>query len=147
MSYETALNEEIDAIINAKVAANEPLHAAWIAQQVVAAHEPGLVEGDDKLFWLHGGYLTARAAVLNRVRRVAGVSAERAEPAPRLPGFDHMQTHYMVARNGDEVAIPTVMLTDDELDALAARIDAMAETCKAHAREIRRFKRLRAKAA
>lgn len=147
MSYENTLNEEIDAIINAKLANGEVLHPAWIAQQVCAAHESGLTDGDDKLFWLHAGYLVARKAVLDRVRRIAGTAAERAPTAPTLPGFDHLQTHYIVCRDGDEIAIPTEQCSDAELDAIAARIDAMAETCKAHAREVRRYKRLRARVA
>lgn len=146
MSYDTTLNEEIDAIIQDRMAAGDALHPAWIAQAVCAAHEPGLIEGDDKLFWLHAGHLTVRKAVLDRVRLVAGTSPERSA-APTLPGFEHLQTHYIVKREGDEIAIPTSNLTDEELEGIAARIDAMAETCKAHAREVRRFKRLRKAAA
>lgn len=147
MSYETTLHEEIDAIISRKVAANEVVHPVWISQQVCLAHEPGLVEGDDKLFWLHAGHLVVRKAVLDRVRRVAGIAPERDASAPTFPGFDHLQSHYIVTRDGDEAAIPTADLSDGELEAIASRIDAMAETCKAHARDVRRFKRLRKTAA
>lgn len=146
MSYENTLNEEIDKIINTKVLAKEALHPAWISHQVCLAHEPGLIEGDDKLFWQHTGYLTVRKAVLGRVLRVAGTTAEHVAQ-PTLPGFEHVQSHYIVTRDGDEIAIPTGDATDDELDLIANRLDAMADTCKAHAREVRRFKRLRRQAA
>lgn len=146
MSYETTLNAEIDALISARVAANEPLHPVWIAHSVCLQHEAALIEGADKLFWLHAGHLVARKAVLERVRQVAGVSVEQGAQ-PRLPGFDHLQTHYIVTRDGDEIAVPTDLLSDGELRGIATRIDAMAETCKAHAREVRRFIRLRPKTA
>lgn len=147
MSYQTTLNAEIDAVIDAKLAAGETLHPTWIAHHICAAHEPGLGDGEDADFWRHGGYRTCRDAVTQRIKRVAGIQMERSATQPTLPGFEHVQTHYVVTRDGEEIGVPTDFLTDAEIDEVAARIEAMGKTCIAHARELKRLKRLRSQAA
>ncbi len=60
-----------------------------------------------------------------------------------LPGFDHIQTHYMIRRDGEDIGVPIEQMTDEEGFAKAALYDRQAITQAEHANELRRYLRER----
>jgi hypothetical protein len=140
MSYQATLDTEIDKIIGAKMSARQPLLAKWIAHEICERHKSALRKGPKSDFWRHSGYRSCRAAVTKRIGLIAGISPATESPQAALPGFDYLRTYYTVDRDGEDVGLPISMMSDPELDKLAHRLDAMSNTCKAHAREVRRFK-------
>jgi hypothetical protein len=145
MSYETALNAEIDKELDRLGGLKETWRPTFVTQAICAPHLRGLKKGKDRDFWLHCGYEKTRAAVARRInKRAADVIEEDIDAQPLLPGYNHLHTYYLVRRGGDDIAVPVENLTDDEIDGKIARIEKMGQTCFSHASEFRRFKRERA---
>lgn len=146
MSNFQKLNEEIAAKVDEIVKKGGPLFPDWIAHAICNDHADGLADGNEEAdFWRHNGYRTVR-------RQVGTFITKNFKPEERkderrqfiFPGFDHVQTHYVVERDGDEIAIPTNSLTDEEIDAVVSRMRSSAATLYAHADELERFKSYRA---
>lgn len=119
--------------------------AQWITHSVVSGHASGLSDNAEADFFR----LTAYIAIREMVRRIIGEragdnAAEKMRDARRqieLPGFerDHLQDYYLVRRAGEDVGIPIVDLTDDEVAAKARDLRAMGVSCLEHADELDRF--------
>ena len=73
-----------------------------------------------------------------REYKVAGAAADDPDQG-RLPGFDHLQRAYLVARNGEPAVVPIAHLTDGEIRGKAAELRGMADGCIAHAAELERY--------
>lgn len=145
MSYETALNIEIDKELDRLGGLKEAWRPAFVTQAICGPHLKGLRKGKDRDFWLHCGYEKTRTAVARRInKRAADVIEEQDDAQPLLPGYDHLHAYYLVRRNGDDIAVHVDDLTDDEIDQKIDRIEKMGRSCFAHASEFRRFKRERA---
>jgi hypothetical protein len=145
MSYETALNTEIDKELDRLGALKQAWRPAFVTQAICLPHLEGLAEGEHKNFWLHCGYEKTRAAVTRRInRRAADIVDDDLQAEPLLPGYEHLHTYYLVRRRGDDIAVHVDDLTDDEIDQKIARIQKMGRSCFAHASEFKRYKRERA---
>jgi hypothetical protein len=144
MSYESALIAEINAILDRLAADNLPLRAQWIAHEICKAHEDGLGEGEDRLFWQHCGYNETRDVVRRCINRRTGDDRKDDEHRQlTLPGYEHVQHYYMVKREGEEIGVSIHDMTDAELIDKANSYRDMAAACYAHADEIDRFRSLR----
>lgn len=143
MSYHDRLNIEINAKLDALAADKRPWVAKWIAHSICGDHEDGLGDGDDALFWRHCGYEEVRDQVRRCINKRAGDRIEEDAAQPKLPGYEHVHAYYLVSRDGEEIAVPTTDLTDDEIGLRAAQYRSMGAACFAHADELDRFKRTR----
>lgn len=146
MTFREQVRQEICAKVDALAAVAKPLHPAWITQDICQGHIGGLQAGsEDADFWRQGGYHAVRAEVGQYLRKYYSPDSEPDEDEGQrtLPGFEYVQTHYIVERGGDELAIPTDDLTDTELDSIIARIRATGVALFAHANDLDRFKRSR----
>lgn len=147
-SYHDKLTTEIGDVLDALAAKGERWHAQWITHAICDQHAAGLVEGDDADFWKYTGYQTVRTHVRKVISDRAGDGADRASRQQQiaLPGFerDHIQDYYLVNREGDDVAVPIVSLTDAEIEAKASLYRSMGRACFAHADELDRFVHWRA---
>jgi hypothetical protein len=56
-----------------------------------------------------------------------------------IPGYEHLQTHYAVRRDGTPVGVPISLMTDQELEAKLQEYEKMGSSCFAHAREIAEY--------
>jgi hypothetical protein len=145
MSYETALNSEIDKELDRLGALKQAWRPTFLSHAICRSHIEGLADGEHKDFWLHCGYEKTRAAVTRRInKRAADVIEQLDDTQPLLPGYDHLHSYYIVRRNGDDIAVHVDDLTDEEIDHKITRIQEMGRSCFAHVREFRRFKRERA---
>lgn len=145
MSFRDQVRREITAKVDDLAAECKSLHPAWITHDICLGHMAGLGQGDDADFWRHAGYIAVRAEVGQYLRKY--YSADKApdddEGQRRLPGFEYVQTHYIVDRDDTEIAVPTTDLSDDEISRIAARLRATGSALFAHADDLERFQRSR----
>jgi hypothetical protein len=149
-SYHNRVIAEIETKLDARAEAGEPLVAKWISNEICNDHRGILPDSSESDFWLWTGYQYVRELVRKQINKRAGDRpAEKPERQQFVfPGFDrdHLQDYYMVEREGDEIGVPVIDLTDEELDRKASHYRAMGATCYAHADEIQRFKQYRSAA-
>jgi hypothetical protein len=144
MSYHDKLKAEINAKLDALQAAGEPMIPQWVTYAICKDHEAALVDDQEHAdFWRHGGHMHTRRMVTEYInKRCDGTSKSADDPRQALlPGFDrdHLQDYYVVDRDGEEVAVCVLDMTDEELEAKARHHEAISLTNVAHAEEIRRF--------
>jgi hypothetical protein len=58
---------------------------------------------------------------------------------PLLPGFKFVQRSYQIDRSDKPMVIPIDQMTDQEIQEKADELDRMADGCRAHAAELRRY--------
>ncbi len=130
------ITTEVRKLIADNTANGEQTKVPWVTQEILDRHSA--IEGEDAPFYL----VCARAHIKDIVRACIG-KYDSAEPANDkqlvLAGFEHLQIAYTVERQGETTLVPVDQLTDVELLARAAEYDDMAKSCRAHAREIRKY--------
>lgn len=142
-------HKKYEAIIAAKVSewdgAGKDLNPTWITHEICQMYEAALVAGDDGSdFWRHFTYKACRQETGRFIAKHYGDESDGPEAEQQcFPGFDFVQRRYIVERNGDEVAVLTETMTDDELDAKERELRRRGQSCLAHADELARFKHLR----
>ena len=140
MAYYEDLTREIDEKLDAYIDADKVLNADWITSEICLDHKEGLAENEEAEFWEHGATRQVRNEVRRRINKMRGDRADRDPRQAHLPGFAHLQSHYMIERRGDEVGVPIFELTDAEVDAKAQLYRTMGASCYEHADELERFK-------
>lgn len=146
MSYQDKLVAQINQELDRLQAERQTWVPEWITHTICEAHNGGLADNDEADFWRHGGYGMCRLQVTKIINKRAGDNAERdVSKQISLPGFDreHLQDYYVVKRNGDDVAICIIDMTDDEIDTKAEMHLRLKEAHAAHADELIRFKHWR----
>lgn len=129
------LYAEIRKFIQDRIDAGIILRAEWVTAEILGAkEEPECADAD---FYL----ICARNHIAEIVKKCIGKYSPKPTTDAQLvlKGFEHMQSGYLVEREGVRVLVPTDLLSDAELLARAEEYDAMAVGCRAHAREIRDF--------
>lgn len=136
---ETSIYPEVRKIIADKIEAGEVVVIDWLTHEIIAGKDG--IEGPDTEFYR----VCAFIHVKDVVRRCVGKydSKPATDRQLTLPGFDHLQVAYTVMRHGDIVLVPVDQLTNEEIEARALEYEAMAEGCRAHARELRSYRRER----
>lgn len=144
MFSETDLFKEVTGQIETCLSEGRSVHASWLTHAVVGAHPK--VEGNDKDFYTLCAYGYVRDAVRHALRRYKPDAEETPDPNIVLPGFERLQKGYLVEREKESVLVPTYQLSDGEIEAKATEYERMAEGCRLHAAELRRYKNKRAAA-
>jgi hypothetical protein len=144
MSYHDRLKAEINAKLDALQAAGRAMSPQWVTHAICKDHEAALADDHEHAdFWRHGGAMHTRRMVTETInKRCDGANKSIGDPQQLpLPDFDrnHLQDFYVVERDGEEVAVCVLDLTDQELEAKARHHEAISSANAAHAREIRRF--------
>jgi len=124
---------EIKNFVTDKVDAGVIVRADWMAKEYIDSK--GAMEADDPAFYR----FCAVAQVNEMVRKAIGKYDTKPNTEDKLPGFEHLQRAYTVMRDGVKLLVPVHDCADDELLARASEYDAMAKTCRAHARELRKY--------
>jgi len=135
------ITAEVRKLIADKTAAGEQTKVPWLTQEVLDRHSD--IEGEDAPFYL----ICARAHIKDIVRAcIAKYDTKEATNDKQLvlAGFEHLQIAYTVDRQGEVTLVPVDQLTNAELLARAEEYDGMAKSCRAHAREIRKYVEVRA---
>lgn len=131
------LKQEIEQTISA-MESQSRLHPEWITQAVMSKHSD--VEGNDTDFY----QCCARAEVRTQVRkRLSQYKASADTTVDRqivLEGFERLQKRYLIAENGEQVAIRIQDMTEEQLQVKANEYRAMGVGCFQHADEIDRYR-------
>ncbi len=137
------LINEITAVIEARIAADEPVGATWVTHEVVSRHSQP--EHADSGWYTLCAYEAVRGAVRTVARNFRRKSEEDAgaDEQQILPGFERVQKAYLVERDGEQRFVPTASLTDEEIDAKSDQLECIGEGCFQHAKELRRYKKER----
>ena len=143
MSGFDTVRKEITSFIAGKVGRDEIVNLDILVHEIVDGR-PG-IEGPDADFYRICTY----KVVHDVAKTCVGKYNAKDQPSRQisLPGFDHLQVAYPVARNGVKLLVPINRMTDAELMERAEEYDAMAKGCRDHAREIRGYVSKRASAA
>ena len=146
VSYQDKLTREINKTLDDWEEEKRNLVASWITAEICNKHCPGLAVDltEDREFWHFGGYANTRDEVRRCINERTGDKPKK-DKQRWLPGFEHLQSYYMVTRDGDDIGVPTPDLSDDELRAKAIFYRNMGDGCYAHADEIERYVVTRAK--
>lgn len=139
-----SIYSEVRKFVQDRVDAGVITRVEWLTTEYLDSK--GDLAGGDVPFYR----ACARAHVNEIVRRVVGKYDARPMKADEqliLPGFTHLQKSYTIHRDGVNLLVPVDLLLPEELLARADEYEAMADGCKAHAIEIRKFIRSRRLAA
>jgi hypothetical protein len=137
-----AIMTEISAIIDRKEDRGEIIAARWVAHEIVARNEPVLPDSDARSeFFRWTAYTALRDLVAKHVRDRHGDKSEGPRRQQYDLGFEreHLQDYYLVKRDGEEIFVPIVDLTDSELREKAKVYRKMGKTCFEHAEELDRY--------
>lgn len=145
MRSKTDVTSEIRKIVSDRIEAGVVIRAEWLTTEILAMKSH--FEGDDADFYV----ACAVDFIKDTAKRCIGLYAPKASVSTDtqivMPGFDYVQRAYTVDRDGEVVLVPVHLLTDEEVQARAAELMAMARGCVAHAKELRAYLRERAVAA
>ena len=108
--------------------------ATWVTQEVMARHDE--FRGKDRDWAVLCAHSHVRATVRKRVQ---AYKPEQDDNQPLLPGFESLQSAYMVVRNGEQAAVRVDLLTPVEVRAKAEEQRRMGRGCFAHADELERY--------
>ena len=142
MTETDVLNEAMD-LIRGQLQEKRTAPAEMIAAAIVDRRETP--DGTDREWFVYCTYGYVRSVVRRAVRAFKGKPEEESgqQFLPTLEGFDYVQEGYMVERGDKQIVVPTNQMTDREIDEKVAFLETMADTCKAHAKELIRYKSMR----
>lgn len=125
--------QEAESMVNGETPKN------WLIQAVLKKHQR--IEGPDAEM----AFACMRETVANRVNKYfSALKANQInDPQLPLPGFKRLQQRYVITRRGQQAIVAIHNMTDAEIEAKAIEMDMMAEGCREHARELRRYIRRR----
>ena len=143
MLSEKELVAEVAELVERGLSEGRTVQAASLVSAVISRHER--VEGEDKDFYLLCAWSHVRVVARQALRRYK----EPIEPDRQIvmPGFQRLQRGYFVERGKESMLVPIDQLRNGELDAKANEYDQMAEGCRLHALELRRYIMWRRRAA
>jgi len=144
---EQRLRRELVALFDERRQAGDKIEPQWAALTLCDRHRQGLqsVADDDPIalqdavaFWDTFGYAYVRKLATRCVNDMERAHQQDDEQQV-LPGFEYLQTGYVIERNGVAMDVAIDDATDDELLAKADLYEAQAMTQLAHADELRRY--------
>jgi hypothetical protein len=154
MPYHDRLVEETNRKLDDLAERKQPWRQRWIAIEICRDHEAGLVraDDDDEHFWRHCGYEETMEVIGQVIKRRTDPDLDDDDKQPTLPGFNHLHPYYRIKRRTrdgkiERLAVHIDDMSDDEILAKADEYDAQALAMQEHAKELRRFARLRARPA
>lgn len=136
---ETSIYPEVRKIIADKIDNGEVVIIDWLTHEIIAGKAG--IEGPDTEFYR----VCAFTHVKDVVKRCVGKYDAKPSTDRQLvlSGFEHLQVAYSLMRCGEIVLVPVDQMTDEEIEARAKEYEAMAVGCRAHARELRNYRRER----
>ena len=139
MAKTESVYKEVSAFVSQKIASGVIVHVDWLTTEFLSTKDH--IEGEDTPFYT--------ICAQHHIRDIAKACIGKYKPKPQvdetltLPGFEYLQKAYPVEREGKSLLIPVHFLTDTELEMRAGEYVTMAKGCEAHAKEIRRYIKMR----
>ena len=139
MRSKTDVTNEIRKLVSERVDAGVIVRVEWLTTEILNMKAD--IHGDDADFYVACGVDFIKDTVKRCIGQYQPKAATSTDAQIVMEGFDHMQKAYTVDREGETVLVPVDMLTDEEIEARAAELEAMARGCIAHAKELRAYRR------
>lgn len=141
MFSETDLVNEVSGFIEASLQNGRVMRSQWLIHEIISNHP--LVEFEQKDFYVLCAYGHIQKIVRDALRRYKPDLDKEPDPQITLPGFERLQKGYLVERDAESVLVPIEQMSDREIDLKVAEYERMAEGCRLHALELRRYKNQR----
>lgn len=145
MRSKTDVTSEIRKMVSDKIDAGIIVRVEWLTTEILSMKSD--IHGDDADFYVACGVDFIKDTVKRCIGQYQPKPSAVTDRQLVMEGFDFMQKAYTVDREGETVLVPVDMLTDDEIEARAYELEAMARGCIAHAKELRAYRRGRGQAA
>ena len=133
------VTREIRKIVTDRINDGQTIRAEWLTTEILATKSQ--IEGDDADFYIACAIDFIKDTAKGCIGLYATKSAVVSDAQIIMPGFDHMQRAYTVSRDGEIILVPVHLLSDEEIEARAIELEAMARGCIAHAKELRAYGR------
>lgn len=140
MYSESDLVAEVREIIRKNVEKGTTVPSPWVTQEVLSSHDK--IYGEDTDFH--------RYCALEHVKDTVRAEVGRWKSTPQqkdkqmiLAGFEYLQKAYCIERNNTPTIVPIEKMTHEEIQAKANEYERMAEGCRKHADELRRYEQIR----
>lgn len=127
---------EVQRLVERRIDEGLPTEKAWLTHAILSKHTR--VKGKDADWYRLCGY----EHVGDTVRAVVRRYTPSEEPPDRqivLPGFERLQSAYLIERDGKQMVVPIAQLTTAEASAKVVELRAMASGCDQHADELERY--------
>jgi hypothetical protein len=140
---------EIAEAVDRWASEGKRLTPQFITHEIIQLHEDGLARQNEHVDFLrHYTFKGLRQCVGQYISKKFGESrVDRESMATKLPGFEYIQTHYIVGSGDEEEAVPVEAMTDEDIEARVNLLRKRGKACFAHADELERFKLMRKRAA
>ena len=133
------LRQIVDKALLAALEAEQIIDPGVITHAICLQYMDGILDTPAGSFWRYATYCHIRDLVRKRMNVLIDPTQAGDARQAVLPGFEHLQTHYSIARADRRLCIPIGALTDFELEGIADMLDNMAIGCALHADEVRRY--------
>jgi len=135
---QTFLTGEISAKVEKYASMKMTMNPAVIAREICEDHAHELA--DDSEFWEVCGFQFTKQNVANYLRKNFDNQDKQAETNQLvIEGFEYLQSHYIVEKDGDPEAVHISDLTYDQIKFISNRMKRKAKGLLIHARELEKY--------
>lgn len=139
---------EIRQTVEAWDKSGKHLVPTFITHEIVKRHVAGLARANEHTpFYEHFAHKGCRSEVGRYISKTYGDEAADAKKPDTFFGYEYIQRHYVITRDGEDIAVPIDDLTDAEIEARVEMLRKRGLACLAHADELERYRSLREKVA
>lgn len=114
-----------------------------IATEVCSRYKGELSERGDGGLYEYATYRTVRDAIGKLISKKLDTQPGEVDRQFLLPGFKHLQTHYIVKRDGASLGVPVAEMTDEEIDEKVNLYQKRSHALQEHVTELLEFKKTR----
>ena len=138
MSEADKLTFEIRTAAEGMLAEGRVVSPTWLTNRIVQNHQD--LSGTDALWATTRSYEAVRAAVGKYIRsQRLGEGDADADRQTVLPGYERLQRHYSVDRDGEQALVPLELLTRSEALSKLQELERMRAGLEIHLNEFRRW--------
>lgn len=130
---------EIRQVINEATQNGRVVECKWLTHEIIQRHQD--IKGNDVAWYTYCGYEKVAASVLKTIRERKGTEESEGSSDRQfvLPGYEFLQTSYVMRRDDKSVVVPTEQCSKDEMLTKADAMDRSIRGLSVHSREIRRY--------
>ena len=138
MSYDKQINNDILSEIDRLKQMDGIIEPRWVANAVTMKYFKGMPANEEAEIVKFMAFTECRRKVAKLISKsLDGSKSNRRDIV--LPGFEYLQTHYEVKRDGDWVGVPINLMSQSEILEKAAFYKKMGEAVFKHAQELEAY--------
>tara|TARA_R110000751_G_scaffold37511_2_gene90892 strand:+ start:686 stop:1132 length:447 start_codon:yes stop_codon:yes gene_type:complete len=138
MSHDSQIKNDILAEIERVKKMDSIIEPRWVANAIMEKYFKGMDVSEEIEIVKYLAFNECRRQVAKLISKRLDINgSDKREMV--LPGFEHLQTHYEVKRDGEWCGVPINLLSQQELLLKAKELKKMGNTCFKHAQEIEAY--------